>query len=655
MFDALSLRLRVFLFFAFLAVASSGLALAGLALGYMQLGQPQALSAFIGGGVLAVLAICALTVWIWVLFDENVAKPVERLAGDLRARAHGAVDRDLGPGAAKYLGDLAPAASAVSGQLSQMRQSVAEEVQRRTVEMGQDKAQLEALLRAMPDGVMFCDSAHRIALYSGRVGALVGAPEALGLGRPLGDLISPEPVALAYARLRKRPMGAGADVLVTTRARAQLLEARMRLIQAPGGDGPPGYILGLRDVSGDLPVHAERAHLFDTLISAAAHAVETGETAALAATLADVTARKRSTDTGWWPMEVLEAGDIFDALARRLDRKGLALRHAGSDLVVQCDGFAITRLLERVILAWSNAGASSPRITARAPATLVISGDGPLPQPGDLAAWLEAPLAPGQSGFAGRDVLLCHGADLRPEPGLGLCLDLPPPNRQPEIAPEAIAYDFRVFETEPAAEWAEMPLNAARYVVFDTETTGLDPARDEICQLGAIRIVKGRVIETEVFDTLVHPGRPIPAASTAVHRITDAMVAEAAPVAQVLARFHTFARDAILVAHNAPFDMSFLRRREAEMGVTFDQPIFDTVLCSAVLFGQSAEHTLDALCARLGIEIAEDDRHSALGDARATAQAMAAMIPMLEGQGLDTPGKLIAAFNRHKRLIENLN
>jgi DNA polymerase-3 subunit epsilon len=95
MFTTLSLRLRIFLFFAFLACATSGLAIAGLTLGYFRLGEDHALSAFVIAGAIAVLAIFALTTWVWVLFDENVAKPVERLAAEMRARAHADVDEEI--------------------------------------------------------------------------------------------------------------------------------------------------------------------------------------------------------------------------------------------------------------------------------------------------------------------------------------------------------------------------------------------------------------------------------------------------------------------------------------------------------------------------------------------------------------------------------
>jgi DNA polymerase-3 subunit epsilon len=101
--------------------------------------------------------------------------------------------------------------------------------------------------------------------------------------------------------------------------------------------------------------------------------------------------------------------------------------------------------------------------------------------------------------------------------------------------------------------------------------------------------------------------------------------------------------------------MSFLRRREAAIGRRFDQPILDTVLCSAILYGQSSEHTLDALCERLGIVIPEGERHTAIGDAIGTGEAFRKMIPMLEAADLPNLGALIAAFDRHSRLIEHLN
>ena len=101
--------------------------------------------------------------------------------------------------------------------------------------------------------------------------------------------------------------------------------------------------------------------------------------------------------------------------------------------------------------------------------------------------------------------------------------------------------------------------------------------------------------------------------------------------------------------------MAFLRRRSAQNGLTWDHSILDTVLLSAVLFGAAAPHTLDAICERLDVTIPARARHTALGDAEATARVLLRMLPMLEARGLDTFGKVIRETTQHGRLLQDLN
>lgn len=207
-------------------------------------------------------------------------------------------------------------------------------------------------------------------------------------------------------------------------------------------------------------------------------------------------------------------------------------------------------------------------------------------------------------------------------------------------------YDFSLFETQYAGRSLDESLDELDYVVFDTETTGLNPSRgDQIVQVSGVRLVKGRPTGEE-FNTLVNPGMSIPASSVRFHGITDDMVVNAPSVEDAIRSFGTFVAGSVLVAHNAAFDMKFLKLRETESGVRFDNPVLDTLLISFVLQPNHAAHTLDAIAARFGVSIGEDVRHTALGDARATAEIFVKMLPVLKRNGLATLGQVLEASNR---------
>ncbi|UWQ17349.1 3'-5' exonuclease [Jannaschia sp. M317] len=217
-------------------------------------------------------------------------------------------------------------------------------------------------------------------------------------------------------------------------------------------------------------------------------------------------------------------------------------------------------------------------------------------------------------------------------------------------AARPIVYDFDLMDRVRPGDPEETPLRELSFVVFDSETTGLNPQADAVVQLGAVRVVNGRIIRSETFETLVDPKRPIPAAATRVHGIDDAMVAGALSFPTARAAFHAFAKGAVIVAHNAPFDMAFLHA--VKTGMRFDNPVLDTVHLSAIVFGGAADHTLDAICDRLGIILPEEVRHTALGDAMATAEAFVAMLPVLEAKGLTTFGQVRAEMRRHARILK---
>lgn len=175
--------------------------------------------------------------------------------------------------------------------------------------------------------------------------------------------------------------------------------------------------------------------------------------------------------------------------------------------------------------------------------------------------------------------------------------------------------------------WAGRRLEDAAFCVVDLETTGGMPGTAKITEIGAARIEGLRIIDR--FSMLVDPGRPIPPVIRELTGITQEMVAGQPPIAEALEEFIAFARDDVLVAHNAGFDLRFLNyERRRLVGSYFTQPWIDTlVLARRMLRGRVERNDLGTLA------IWADTRvrpcHRALPDAEATAELLIALIPLL--------------------------
>ncbi len=215
-------------------------------------------------------------------------------------------------------------------------------------------------------------------------------------------------------------------------------------------------------------------------------------------------------------------------------------------------------------------------------------------------------------------------------------------------------YDFSIFEQaarDLSRDDRDRALADLTYVVFDTETTGLDPeGGDRIVSIAAVRVRGGVVRRGESFDALVNPGRPVPDESVRFHGITDAVVADAPPLPVVLPAFLRFAEGAVLVGHEVSFDLRFLAVETRRLGlapVPTARGVLDTLLLSEAVHGPLEGHGLDSVARRLGVPIR--GRHSALGDALATAEVFVRLVALLERRGVRTLGDAAEAMRRGGR------
>ena len=174
------------------------------------------------------------------------------------------------------------------------------------------------------------------------------------------------------------------------------------------------------------------------------------------------------------------------------------------------------------------------------------------------------------------------------------------------------------------------------FVVFDLETTGFSSVKDKIIEIGAVKVKNGKI--TDKFSTFVNPKIPIPFEITQLTSITDQMVLDAPDIESVLPEFLEFTGDAVLVAHNAGFDMGFLEQNCRYQDIMPDFTSVDTVAMARILLPTLSKHTLDTVAKALNISL--ENHHRAVDDAGATAEIFVRFIEMLREQGVKTLTRL---------------
>lgn len=169
-------------------------------------------------------------------------------------------------------------------------------------------------------------------------------------------------------------------------------------------------------------------------------------------------------------------------------------------------------------------------------------------------------------------------------------------------------------------------------VIFDIETTGFSSVNDKIIEIGAVKVRDGVVLEE--FSEFINPHRAIPQKITELTGITDAMVKDAPSIESVITKFYDFIKDTTLVAHNAYFDVGFIRKNLGDLNMTIDNPIMDTVPLSRFLYKELKRHRLDTIARHLGIDMGS--HHRAIDDAKTTFRILMKSTDKLIEMGIHT-------------------
>jgi DNA polymerase III subunit epsilon len=550
--------------------------------------------------------------------------------------------------------------------------------------------------------LLYNNQARAQALAWSRTPATAGGAELIGLGRSIHALFERDLLVHALESIRQRARAGAAQPsaqFVTSTGSGRLLRVQMTAVHAPAAPGEAsaaeptlnGYVLMLDDITREFEQEALRDRLLLGLtegsraslgnLQAAVEMLELPDleppmrerfqrvvrdevgamTARVQTLAADVLAGMKTR----WPMQDMLGADLVAAGVRRIETLG-AVRVSASEVdasvwlkvdsysLLQALAYLAGRLVDEyevrsLRLRLQAAG-------ARAQLDLVWAGTGLSTE--TVMNWQIDAMRSGADAtpLTLRDVVERHGGEfwfererVRHESFFRFLL---PCSAPAEARPAALFervdsrpefYDFDLFQSSVQTRALDDRLLAdLTCTVFDTETTGLSPSDgDEIIQIGATRIVNGKLLRNESFEQLVDPQRALAAASIAIHGIQPEALQGQPTILEVLPVFHTFAAETVLVAHNAAFDMRFLQMKEMASGLRFDQPVLDTLLLSAWLHPHQESHRLEAIAERLGVAVT--GRHTALGDALVTAEVFLRLVPLLQARGVLTLGDARAA------------
>lgn len=645
------------------------------------------------------LALIPIHAALKALIDRHLRAPAQ-LAEAVRLRLDSDVSQDIDVGEhpeTRVLADLFNEILAERRAAEAEREAqLAEAVQATESE----RARLSALMSELNRSVVVCNLEGRVLLYNNRArlqfkrlsnaGHVTGGNELMGIGRSIYTVLDRRQVSHALDTLNKR-LSRGANApsaqFVTATDSGKLYRVHMSPVRIDE-QAMTGFVLIIENITEDMQANLAKDELINRLVLQARERLATLRMASsvlkrgglkasdqsrvqeiisthierLSEELTRAPQQSAQALLRRWPLEDMLAEDLLETLQHQLQTTlGLDVHidQAQSDqpLWLKVESYALLQglmaLSDRLHRECGMGTLSLEAFanTEHAQLSLIWPTDNTHSAP-DLS-WEHMPVAE-DSQITLHTIVNRHNGSLWLEDHADhsrFCLRLPLAAPQDEL-PDAWLqrhdarpefYDFDLFQSQAQHQALhEQPLSALSLTVFDTETTGLRPSEgDEIIQIGAVRVVNGKLLRKECFDQLVDPQRSIPSAGIAIHGITPDQLQGQPTIAEVLPAFHAFCNETVLVAHNAAFDMKCLQMKQAQTGVVFDHPVLDTLLLSALAHPNHPTHNLDDVAQRFGLTIV--GRHSAMGDAMVTAEIMVRLIPALASQGVVTLGQALAA------------
>ena len=647
--------------------------------------------------LVALLLFAILGIALNALVASYVARPL-KIAEETRLMLSANPRHRIDCPSPRELETLAAAINELAARRESLENDVDARVAEAHQDLAAERNLLATLMADLTESVIVCNAAGTVLLYNERARQLFdGAADAtraprasdwIGLGRSIFTAIDRVVFAHAVEHLNHRLREGDRFPIVefVTAARSgRLLRVRMRAIGAapsPATSALPGYVLVLHDVRAEVDLGAARERMLRSLTEGTRAAVASiraatealmhypGMDAAqqekflgvihdeadklgtrIATSFTDDAARLAAE----WPLAAVLGRDLMHALQRGVEARcggSVAMDACEAPLWLSVDTFllveALSDLAHRLQRSERSRDMTLHLTPSGARVRLELSWIGAALRVEEALDHENAPIAiPGHlEPLTLKEIVARHGAEVWYQRDaddrscfrilLPMALTEPPATLPERTGSRPVFYDFDLFhQPGQTPEIDQRPLAELAYTVFDTETTGLEPSRgDEIVAIGAVRIVNQRLLAGEAFDQLVNPRRDVSRAAVRVHGLTHEMLESQPNIEAVLPRFHRYCENTVLVAHNAAFDMRFLQLKEQAAGINFSHPVLDTLLLSAVAHPNQADHSLEAIAARLGLNVI--GRHTALGDAILAGEIFLKLIPLLREQGIVT-------------------